>query len=45
MLGPLLATKFHIPPAPADWVPRPHLLQTLDAAMKHSLGIDRLVEN
>jgi LuxR family maltose regulon positive regulatory protein len=34
MLGPLIATKFHIPPAPSDWVPRPHLLHALDGAMQ-----------
>jgi hypothetical protein len=45
MLGPLLATKFHINPAPSDWVPRPQLLQTLDAAMEHSLRVDRLYNN
>jgi LuxR family maltose regulon positive regulatory protein len=28
----LIATKLHIPPSPADLVPRPHLLQALDTA-------------
>ena len=32
MPSPLIATKLHIPPAPADLVPRPHLLRALDAA-------------
>jgi LuxR family maltose regulon positive regulatory protein len=33
MLSPLLATKFHIPPARPDLVPRPHLRETLNDAL------------
>jgi len=31
---PLLATKLHIPPARPDLVPRPRLLQRLDAGLQ-----------
>ena len=34
MPGPLIATKFHVPAAPPDWVPRPQLLESLDAALQ-----------
>ncbi|MGD0807351.1 MAG: AAA family ATPase, partial [Anaerolineales bacterium] len=34
MPGPLIATKFHVPASPPDWVPRPQLLAPLDSAMQ-----------
>jgi LuxR family maltose regulon positive regulatory protein len=34
MSGPLIATKLHVPPAPAHLVPRPHLIQILDSALE-----------
>ncbi len=34
MAGTLIATKFHIPAAPPDWVPRPQLLESLDGALQ-----------
>ena len=34
MLSPLLATKFHMPPASPNLVPRPHLVQALDDALR-----------
>lgn len=33
MLSPLLSTKFHIPPARPDLVPRPHLMEALNDAL------------
>ena len=39
MLSPLLATKFHLPPARPDQVPRPRLIEALNNALRlgHSL--------
>jgi LuxR family transcriptional regulator, maltose regulon positive regulatory protein len=35
----LLPTKFYLPPAPAGFVARPHLLQELDNALTHRLTL------
>lgn len=35
----LLPTKFYLPPAPAGFVVRPHLLQELDKALTHRLTL------
>ena len=34
MLSPMISTKLHIPQATSDLVPRPHLIQALDAALE-----------
>ena len=34
MLSPLLTTKFHLPPARPDRVPRPRLIEALNSALR-----------
>ena len=38
---PLLATKFYFPPPRAELVPRPRLLESLEAGLYHANGFSR----
>jgi LuxR family maltose regulon positive regulatory protein len=39
MPSSLISTKLHIPPAPPDLIPRPQLIDSLDAALKRPLRL------